>query len=139
MNKIEFTLNFPTMPQGTAQQKGERVVFKNGKPIVIHYKKQNVAIARREFEIALRKYRPAEPMQNPVKVVVCLYFDVKTRGLWGHYKDTRPDAENFCKEFFDAMTTQGFWRDDAQIVDMRIVKRYAEQASIYVRAEELEK
>ena len=36
------------------------------------------------------------------------------------------------------MTELGFWKDDSQIVDLRLVKYYAEQATIYIKVEELE-
>ena len=35
------------------------------------------------------------------------------------------------------MTELGWWKDDAQIVDLRIRKTYAEKASIFVVWEEL--
>ena len=33
---------------------------------------------------------------------------------------------------------KGFWHDDAQVADLRIVKKYAEKASIYISVEEME-
>ena len=67
------------------------------------------------------------------------YFDIKSpKKLWGKYKTTRPDVENFYKECADVMTECGFWSDDSQIVDLRLMKYYAEQATIYIKVEELE-
>lgn len=135
----EFYLHFEEgMPKGTAQQKGERVIFKNGRPVIIHYKKDTVTSARHAFMLKLKKYRPAEPSDKPIKLTVFLYFDVKNKRLWGKPKTTKPDNSNFIKEFEDAMTAVGFWRDDAQIYDLRVLKYYAEKATIVVRWEEVE-
>ena len=35
------------------------------------------------------------------------------------------------------MTEVGFWNDDAQVVDLHVIKRFAEKATIYIQLEEL--
>lgn len=126
------------MPRGTAQQKGERVIYKNGRPVIIHYKKNNIASARHYFMGKLMPHKPQEPSINPIKLTVYFYFNVKDKKLWGHPKPSKPDNSNFIKEFEDAMTSVGFWRDDAQVYDLRVVKYYAEKAGVIVRWEEVE-
>ena len=37
----------------------------------------------------------------------------------------KPDADNLAKAVMDALTTLGVWRDDAQVADTTIHKRYA--------------
>lgn len=138
MNSYDFFLRFECgMPKGTAQQKGERIIYKNGRPVIQHFKKDKVSTARQEFKFKLSKHRPKEPTTAPVALTVVLYFDIKERRLWGRHKTTRPDCDNYIKELKDAMTDAGFWYDDAQVVDLRIVKYYAEKATIYIRVEEL--
>jgi Holliday junction resolvase RusA-like endonuclease len=135
---MNFILNFENgLPKGTAQQKGERVIIKNGRPVILHYKKNSVESARMEFVLKLKKYRPAKPIAGPVRLLVGLYFDVKRKELWKQYKTTRPDADGYLKEFLDAMQEAGFFEDDAQVVDLHIIKRYAERGSIYVDLEEI--
>jgi Holliday junction resolvase RusA-like endonuclease len=141
--KSDFILRFDEgMPKGTAQEKGECIRYKieNGKrvPYIHHFKKDNVDAMRREFELKLKRFRPARPSDAPIRLTVFLFFDIKTKKLWGQYKTKRPDADNYIKELKDAMTTTGFWHDDAQVADLRIVKKYAEKASIYIRVEEME-
>ena len=58
--------------------------------------------------------------------------------MWGKYKPTRPDTDNYIKEFKDVMTSLDFWNDDSQVVDERVIKTYAEKASITVWWEELD-
>lgn len=141
---MEFYLRFENgMPQGTAQEKGERIcyVVKNGKrvPYIKHYRKPSVDAARAEFIYKLKKYKPAEPLEGPIRLTVILYFDKKApKKCWGTYKTTRPDCSNYVKELEDAMTECGFWFDDNQVADLRVVKYYAESATIYVRLEELQ-
>ena len=130
------------LPKGTAQEKGECIRYKiiNGKklPYIHHFKKEQVEAMRREFEIRLKRYAPAHPTDKPVKLMVCLFFDIKSpKKLWGTYKTKRPDCDNYVKELKDAMTSCGFWEDDAQVADLRVIKRYAEKGEIYIRLEEL--
>lgn len=139
----EFTLKFKNgLPKGTAQQKGETIRYKiiNGRrvPYIQHFKKEKVSAARQEFELMLRKYRPNKPTEKPVRLLLWFYFNVKDSAAWDNYKDTRPDVDGYTKEFLDAMTAAGFWLDDAQVVDLRIIKSYAVRGEIWVRIEELE-
>ena len=137
--KNTFIIKFENgLPKGTAQQKGEAIRYKNGVPYIQHYKKDKVSTARQEFELRLRKYRPKIPTGKPVRLNVWFFFNITNRKLWGTYKATRPDVDGYVKEFLDAMTAQGFWNDDAQIVDLRIVKSYSERGEIWVRLEELD-
>lgn len=130
---MEFIMRFESMPKGTAQQKG--VSFKNGYPRF--YTKSKVRAAQDLFAIQLKDHIPEEPFNGPVRVFLGLYFDVKQKSLWGKYKDTRPDAENYIKLLLDVMTDLGYWKDDSQVVDLRITKSYASDASIFVRVEEI--
>lgn len=135
---MNFILNFENgLPKGTAQQKGERAVMKGGRPVILHYKKNKVAAARTEFVLKLKRYRPAKPIDGPVRLFVCFYFDVKQKKLWDTPKTTRPDVDGYCKEFLDALQEAGFFYDDAQVVDLHIKKSFASRSSIYVDLEGL--
>lgn len=138
-----FTLHFENgLPKGTAQQKGEAIRYRrntDGKvvPYIQHYKKDKVSAMRDEFIYRLNRYAPRVPSDKPVRLFVWVCFDIKTRTLWGKYKTTRPDCDNYVKELKDAMTEAGFWHDDAQVVDLRVVKTYSEKASISIQVEDL--
>ena len=139
--KLEFIMRFPDgMPKGTSQQKGEKVGFrKDGSTYIHHYTKNKVATAATLFALQLKKNRPAKPMEGPIKLFVVFYFNVKRpKKLWGKYKTTKPDTDNYLKLLKDVMTKQGFWTDDAQVADEHVIKRFAEEASIYIRVEEAE-
>lgn len=129
--KDSFYLYFDEMPKGTAQQKGYN------KKTGVYFKKEKVVTAAKEFTKALKPHRPKKPAELPVKLSVYFYFDVKSKNLWGKPKATRPDTDNYIKEFKDCMTKLGFWKDDAQVVDEHIKKFYAEKATIVVIWEEI--
>ena len=138
--KNTFYLYFDNgLPKGTAQQKGEAIRYKaNGQPYIQHYKKAKVSAMRTEFILRLKKYAPKFPTEKPVRLVVWFCFDIKDKKQWGKYKTTKPDCDNYIKELKDAMTDCGFWKDDAQVADLRVMKTYAEKGSIVVTVEDLE-
>ena len=131
--KDQFYLRFPTMPTGTSQQKGVRIV--RGKPMF--YEKSKLKSAEAEFINALKPFRPKYPSDKPIKLTIWFAFDTKNKKKWGQPKPTRPDTDNYLKLFKDCMTNVGFWNDDAQVVDERVFKTYAEKATVMVRWEEI--
>ena len=144
--KSEFYLHFDEgMPSGTAQQKGERIGHKYDPkkkkvvPYVEHYVKPKLKMLRTQLMYMMKRYRPEKPSDKPIRLTMIFYCDIKSpKKLWGKYKTTRPDVENFYKEIADIMTSLGFWSDDSQIVDLHLKKYYAEKATIYIKVEELE-
>lgn len=129
-----IVLNFPEgLPKGTSQQKGVRVV--NGKPYF--YRKNKIDCARNIFIYNLKPFAPEVPSDKPIKLSVWFFFDVKDKSKWGKWKTSSPDADGYLKEFQDAMVESGFFRDDNQIVDLRIRKSYAYQGQIVIDIEEL--
>jgi len=144
--KIEFSLHFEKgMPSGTAQMKGERIRYKfdpetkKTVPYIDHYIRPEVQYLSNQFKYMMKKYRPEHPSEKPIRLTIVFCFDIKRpKKLWGTYKTTRPDIENFYKQIADLMTDLGFWKDDSQIVDLRLTKYYAEQATIHILMEEIE-
>lgn len=131
--KDHFILKFATMPKGTAQMR------KFNGYTHTSYKSKTLKETERIYKALLLPHRPEKPAEGPIRLFICLYFDIKSpKKLWGKFKVTRPDVDNFCKAFVDCMTQDGYWLDDAQIVDFHVKKYYAEQASIYVEYEEIE-
>ena len=142
--KNEFYLRFDQgLPRTTAQMKGETIRYKNinGKiiPYIEHYRKPSVQMLRNLLTLKMKRYKPDKPSEKPIRLTVILYFDVKQpRKLWGTYKTTKPDCDNYVKEIKDVMTDLGFWKDDNQVVDLHIIKYFAEKGTIFIRLEELE-
>ena len=130
--KDSFILQLETMPKGTAQMKRF-----NGNTRT-YFKSKTLMETERIYRTLLAPHRPKAPSEGPIRLFIVLYFDKKSpKKLWGQYKITRPDVDNFCKALIDQMTQVGFWMDDAQIADLRIKKYYAEKATIVVEWEEI--
>lgn len=142
--KSEFYLHFPEgLPRTTAQMKGEAIRYRkvNGKilPYIDHYRKPSVQALRNLLTLKMNRYRPEQPIEKPIRLTVILYFDIKApKKIWGTYKTTKPDCDNYVKEIKDVMTLLKFWKDDNQVVDLRVVKYNAEKGTIFIRLEELE-
>lgn len=142
--KTEFYLHFPEgLPRATAQMKGESIRYKkiDGRilPYIDHYRKPKVQALRNELTLKMKRYRPEQTSEKPIRLTVILYFDIKApKKLWGTYKTTKPDCDNYVKEIKDVMTLLKFWKDDNQVVDLRVVKYFAEKGTIFIRMEELE-
>lgn len=139
--KDQFYLHFDTMPKGTSQEK--RFNHKTGQV----YKDKKLQNAEIEFKLALLPHKPFTPCTKPVRLIVWFAFDTKNKKLWGkpadegesiykdmlyEYKVTRPDTDNYIKIFKDQMVKCGFFSDDSIVVDERIIKTYAEKATIMV-------
>ena len=131
--KDSFYLHFDKMPKATAQMRQF-----NGKTKTC-YKSKALEETERLYRVQLLPHKPEKPVEGPIKLFICLYFEKKKpKMLWGKYKTSRPDADNFCKALIDQMTKTGYWIDDAQIADLHIKKYYAEKASIYIEWSEVE-
>lgn len=86
-----------------------------------------------------------KPLLGPLKVTVTAFFAVpaswpakkRDAALAGVIRPTgKPDVENCCKSATDGLNGI-VYRDDAQIVDQRGIKLYAELPRIKVEIEEL--
>lgn len=141
--KKEMFLDFPEgLPTTTAQEKGECIRYKISEgrrvPYIHHFKKVKVSAFRTQLEYMLKRHKPKTPSEGPVRVMIILYFNIKDKKLWGKYKTKRPDCSNYVKEIEDAMTSVGYWKDDSQICDLRVIKYYASDATIFIRVEDPE-
>ena len=112
--KTEFYLHFPEgLPRTTAQMKGESIRYKkvDGRilPYIDHYRKPKVQALRNELTLKMKRYRPEQTSEKPIRLTVILYFDIKApKKLWGTYKTTKPDCDNYVKEIKDVMTLLKF-------------------------------
>ena len=129
----QFRLDFEELPTATSQEKGYN------RNTGVHYKKASVKAAEKIFFLKLKPHAPKKPSDKPIRLTVWFGFGIKTKARWGEYKTTRPDTDNYIKLFKDIMTQCGYWIDDAQVVDERIIKTYAECPFIWVKIEEIDK
>ena len=122
-------------PVTTAQQKG--VVVINGKPHF--FQKKKVARAANILTWALKRWRPAQPLDQPLSVrMVIVYPWPKSvpkhlRATIQPHAKCRPDVDNAFKLIGDVMTDLGYWRDDGLIYDLHVTKLIGPNTGIGVR------
>ena len=128
---MEFfmAINPPTV---THQEKSIRV--HKGKPIV--YEPPVLQDARAKLRAHLARHRPEQPMTGGVRLLVKWCFP-RGRHLDGEYRITKPDTDNLQKLLKDCMTSEGFWKDDAQVASEICEKFWADVPGIYIRLETL--
>lgn len=112
-------------PAGTSQQKGAFIC--GGK--VRFFKKAKIKQAEHTWLDLFKSHAPENPHEGALKVCITLFYpfrktEKKADLLAGiSFHTQRPDFDNLSKMICDAMTTLGFWNDDGQISDGRIIKR----------------
>ena len=86
--------------------------------------------------VAAREHLPLEPLQGPIQVSITFFFErPKSHYRTGkHAGELRPDAplwhtskpdrDNLEKAVLDCLTTIGMWKDDCQVCDGMIRKRF---------------
>lgn len=108
-----------------------RPFLRGGKPRV--YMPTTAAPWQDVIALAVREFMPATPTTDPVSVHVVFAFlrpqshfrksgAVKPAAPPHHV--SRTDVDNLLKSLLDALTHCGLWRDDAQVTDLVVRKRW---------------
>lgn len=123
---IQFFIPGPP-PTATAQQKGQN--RRTGG----WYKPPELKDAEQKYMAYAGEVRPETPIEGAVRLQVFIRFPLTGSHRDGEPKTSRPDTDNMVKALKDSMTRVGFWRDDAQVADERVVKLWALVPGILVR------
>ena len=143
MREIEFTLNC-NPPKHTAQ--GSSTILKNfktGKYFIGKKSNSNAIEAKTMLLCMLMPYRPKTTLEGSLKCEIEYIYawrnsePKKNRLLGFRWCDTRPDADNILKQFFDCLTTLRFWNDDSQVSDLHFSKKWGDEPKINVKITEL--
>jgi Holliday junction resolvase RusA-like endonuclease len=80
--------------------------------------------------LAARPIRPSAPIERPVRVEVAFLLP-RPRTLYRRRDPegevvsfARPDLDNLVKAVLDALTVDGWWRDDALVAELLATKGY---------------
>ena len=135
--QLAFTAQF-IPPTATSQQKGASA--KGGK--VRFFKKKAVADSERVLRAAFAPYAPSEPFTGPLRVTMTWRWpfrssESKKNRLADKWRDTQPDYDNIAKTAGDVLSKLGFWCNDGQIADGRVIKLWSEKPGITVEIEQL--
>ncbi|OHR53642.1 RusA family crossover junction endodeoxyribonuclease [Staphylococcus sp. HMSC061G12] len=92
----------------------------------------------------IQKQMPKLMLENSVIVTLKFIFTPpkswskkKRLAMVGKYKRTKPDVDNLMKTVLDA-GNKHLWKDDGQIVDVRTLKQYGNEAKIIMELEEVD-
>ena len=96
-------------------------------------------------QLFVYKYPKFVPFEKEIKINIIAYFEVpkvskrkEAEMLAGKIRPTKkPDIDNITKIILDALNKFAY-KDDAQIVEAEIIKKYARTPKVLVRIEELE-
>jgi len=99
---------------------------------------------RSDVYVAALANRPPAPFDGPVWLALC-FFLPRPKGHFGTGKNAgvvkdsapefpvpKPDLDNLAKLVMDVLTNLGYWRDDCQVVELRVSKDYREPAGCLV-------
>ena len=119
---------------------------RNGKPLDFVRTRDPSANAKRDFLAMVQEKAPTKPLLGPLRVDCYFYY----AHLSGHYrtgkyagilkesapvwKDTGKDRDNCDKFVLDALEGV-FFRNDSQVCDGRIMKKYSEnpRTEVYIK------
>jgi Holliday junction resolvase RusA-like endonuclease len=124
MSPISFVV--PTEAK-SLQSSGRKVMCKGGR--AVFYKSQDAKAWIKVVGFYANPHVPAQYIQGPISL--SLTFVMKRPVALNGKKfnqgripfDKRPDTDNLCKGFTDALV--GFWMDDSQITELHASKYYA--------------
>ena len=126
-------------PKHTAQ--GSSMILKSKKTgkYFIGKKSNSKAVQTKEELLAmLTPFAPTKPLQGAITLKIDIFF------LWRKSEPkkniakgimpviTKPDLDNWVKQFNDCLTRLAFWRDDAQVFDLHLRKFYSDTPRIEV-------
>jgi len=106
------------------------------------------ATEKQDFAVVVQQYAPPTPFTGPISVSWTAYFPrpkshYRTGKYAGQLKDnapvwhiTRPDRDNVDKFILDALSGI-FWKNDSQVCDGPLSKRYSVRPQLVIRIETL--
>jgi Holliday junction resolvase RusA-like endonuclease len=102
---------------------------------------------KQQIAVAAMPMRPPAPFTGPVALKIAFVFrrpksHFRSNGELKpdapRYSTAKPDADNCAKAVMDALTQLGaFWRDDAQVVELRVWKDYGKTGGALVEISEI--
>lgn len=105
------------------------------------YTPKDVAENAKALGLFMSQHRPERPLVGAVRAL----YEITYPWLAGHGKrqrsngsvpkSTKPDCDNLAKQISDCAEHCGFFINDAQIYDLRVVKRFGERPEIRVHFE----
>lgn len=122
-------------PTATAQE--HKVKMVNGRPVFFDPPK--VREAKTNLTNHLKEYRPRKALEGPLSLRTVWYFPKGKSHEDGEWRVSRPDTDNLQKLLKDTMTQVGFWKDDSQVCQEQVEKKWSDDPTgIFIQIEKLE-
>lgn len=112
-----------------------RPVMKNGKQVWTArvYDPGGASEWKAKVASAAKQHLPPSPLEGPITVTATFFLPrpkshYLTHGLRSNAPtkhEKKSDGDNLIKAVLDSLTDVGMWRDDGQVSDMHVLKRYA--------------
>jgi Holliday junction resolvase RusA-like endonuclease len=90
-----------------------------------------------------KEHFPEIPTELPVALSITSYmprpkYHFTKKGLRQEAPDVftgKPDCDNLAKAVCDCLTICGMWKDDAQVFDLRVIKKYGDRSGAQITLE----
>ena len=128
MTSIHFSVD--GIPKGQPRPRAWARKLPNGKAIARMYDAGTAEAWKSDVVRAADVVKPAAPLTGPLRVVLDFYLPRPKRLMAKRFPDRpilhtgKPDADNLAKAVLDALTTSGWWEDDAQVAVLGVTKEY---------------
>lgn len=138
---IEFSA--PILVRAKQGDRSRIAKSKDGKLYVFHYPNRKVLGSGRELAVFAKRHAPAQPLDGPIRLDLTFVAPWRAseskqiRSLGERAKDTKPDLDNLAKQVCDILESLGFYKNDAQISDLHLSKRWGPEPRLDVRVERL--
>jgi Holliday junction resolvase RusA-like endonuclease len=135
---VTITLVVPGPPVGFARTRLARTRTGRIIPFTPKKPRNHMAFIKALF---VQKYPGFTPLDGPLEMEIVVFFPIPKSAskrrredmFWQRELPTKkPDIDNLCKIFLDAMNGLAY-RDDAQIVSLAVIKQYSTTPQTEVR------
>jgi Holliday junction resolvase RusA-like endonuclease len=136
----------PGEPRAWGRARAQIRKTREGKPFIHFFMDGDEAHYRESLKwLAKAALRARQPTSRPVTLLVHAYLPIPKDWTMREKADARagvirpaskPDADNFGKIVGDSLN-EIVWDDDAQIVDLRVIKRYSDKPALRVEVREM--
>ena len=137
--RIDFHIPYVIQPKQSVRS---RVAYSNaGKAYVATYQTKEIKENARQLASFVAPYRPATPLTGPLAALYVVRYpyrnsEPKKNRTGAIPKGTNPDFEQLAKQLSDVLESCGFFKNDAQIYDARVIKLWDPRPDVHVVIEE---
>ncbi len=116
---------------GTPVPQGSKTAFVVGGRAVLAEANKRLKPWREHVARVARAQAGGFEFTGPVAVTLLFLFE-RPKSVKRALPSVKPDLDKLVRAIFDGLTAAGVWTDDALVVDVRAVKRYAATSGVVV-------